>query len=279
MSTLTDYKINPLLCVITGMEHSGTTLCSQLLNGHPEVAAGVECGLLLSNIHDFNDVQPFWEWLLGFDSWNWGLTESDRDKILLATSYQEAYLHLANCKGRAHTIDALRNVFVNSPIIYDKTPRYVYTLDELIEKVDRPFLITFKSPDEALSGHLKRTQKRELFNDFINRYKRAVSQIVSAKKNFPQRVLIVRYQSLAQSHQEVMSKICEFLDFPSPVPLNLDNYNKRYGRHIVSRNSFIKSKVEYVKPILDLNWNQNRKLKKMINIINQDLIYIDKNSI
>jgi chemotaxis response regulator CheB len=31
-------KENPLACVITGMEHNGTTLVSQLLNGHPRVA-------------------------------------------------------------------------------------------------------------------------------------------------------------------------------------------------------------------------------------------------
>ncbi|MGD8629174.1 MAG: hypothetical protein PVH38_02905 [Gammaproteobacteria bacterium] len=54
-------KENPLACVITGMEHNGTTLVSQLLNGHPRVASGVECGLLSSHIVDFHKIEPFYE--------------------------------------------------------------------------------------------------------------------------------------------------------------------------------------------------------------------------
>jgi len=82
---------SPLLCVITGMENTGTTLLSQLLNAHPDVASGVECGLLLSEIYDFHRIHPFYDWLIGTRNHDWGLSQIDRKSLLKAMTYDEAF--------------------------------------------------------------------------------------------------------------------------------------------------------------------------------------------
>jgi len=126
-------KENPLVCVTTGMEHSGTTLASQLLNGHPRVASGVECGLLLSHIVDFHKIEPFYEWLCG-DGWGRALLPQHREKLLKARSYAEAYCLLGRFKGLGQEDSRLRYIFTGSNLIYDKTPRYVYQLGRIAKK-------------------------------------------------------------------------------------------------------------------------------------------------
>jgi hypothetical protein len=54
-----DIANREILCIVTGMEHSGTTHLSKILSAHPEIMSGFECGLLLSNIKDYQKVGPW----------------------------------------------------------------------------------------------------------------------------------------------------------------------------------------------------------------------------
>ena len=46
--------------LICGLEHSGTTMVSDLLREHPDVDSGFECGVLLcSQPSDFLNYEPF----------------------------------------------------------------------------------------------------------------------------------------------------------------------------------------------------------------------------
>ena len=47
----------PIIGIVTGMPNSFTTLVSQLLMCNPNIASGVECGILLSEIKDFNKIE------------------------------------------------------------------------------------------------------------------------------------------------------------------------------------------------------------------------------
>ena len=128
---------NPLICVVTGMERSGTTLISQLLNGHPRIAAGVECGLLLSSLSDFHRISPFYDWMTS-DNWGWALRPQDRARLLKARSYDEAYCLLGRLKGRAQSDPELQKIFSEADLIYDKTPSYVYKLFYIVKKIEKP---------------------------------------------------------------------------------------------------------------------------------------------
>ena len=54
---------NKILAIITGMQHSGTTYLNNVINSHSRIMSGFECGILLNQLNDFQNAQPFCEWL------------------------------------------------------------------------------------------------------------------------------------------------------------------------------------------------------------------------
>ena len=77
---------SPLLCIVTGMEHSGTTFLSNLLiNNIVQANSAFECGLLCAkdSPRNFNTVTPFYDWFSApTKAGHWGLSLEDRDYIL-----------------------------------------------------------------------------------------------------------------------------------------------------------------------------------------------------
>ena len=60
--------------LICGLEHSGTTMASDLFREHPEVDSGFECGVLLcDNPSDFLTLTPFRNHM----AVGWGINEED----------------------------------------------------------------------------------------------------------------------------------------------------------------------------------------------------------
>lgn len=247
-----------LLCVITGQEHSGTTLLSQLLNGHPDIASGVECGFLLSDITNFNLVTPFYDWLSS-TNWGWGVTKEDRDDILSSSSYTEMYDKLHRYSGRLHEDDRLKLIFKNSKYIYDKTPRYVYWLPEIMRKINRPFIVTLKTPREAIESNIKRGGNTKKI--LHSQYAPSLLNIKSALQEHPDRLLIVSYKSLASNHESIINRVKLFIGLDDEVLLNIDQYNKRFGTHINSKNSFKMSHVKYSPPSSALSASDQQALQ------------------
>ena len=88
---------NHLFCIVTGMEHSGTTWLAELLKASLEkVDGGSECGLLLAKYPaELKTIQPFYTWLctprnLGY----WGLTEEQRDRLCDSEDFVSCYRNL-----------------------------------------------------------------------------------------------------------------------------------------------------------------------------------------
>ena len=52
-----------ILAVVTGMQHSGTTYLNNIINSHSRIMSGFECGILLGELNNFENIQPFSEWL------------------------------------------------------------------------------------------------------------------------------------------------------------------------------------------------------------------------
>lgn len=263
-----------LCCVITGMEHSGTTLLSQLLHAHPVIASGPECGLLLSKIYDFDRVEPFWSWLLGKEGWSWCLRPEDRGKLLSAKSYEEAYALLARYMGRANSDRNLRKLFERAALIYDKTPAYVHCLDRVVEKVDAPFVVTFKDWLEQAASHLSRYSTLAGFSGvYIN----AIKKITAVHRRYPGRVLVVSYKSLTLNTESVMKEVGKFLSLPGDYKLTLDQYKRRYGHLISSNNSFRADRIVYSKPALSVeNPDDKKRLWRTPGKIRKELSYLNR---
>lgn len=242
------------------MEKSGTTLLSQLLNGHPNIASGVELGFLLSNILDFKYLSPFYDWMTA-DNWGWGITVQDREKLMTANSFDEMYFMLNEFKGKNHQDTYLRQLFESSEWIYDKTPKYIYHLNTVMKKVDRPFIITFKTPLEGIAGVKKRGANVDAF---LRGYARALRQITRASERAPDRLLVVKYRSLATDPTATMNAVKRFIGIDDDIELSLERYNERFGKAITSRNSFHNDVIVYTEPAPHLSESENDTLVKFM---------------
>jgi hypothetical protein len=136
--------------VICGVEHSGTTLVSDLFRQVPGIGSGFETGVLLADTPaDFAGVATHYRWFR--DSW-W-LSEDDVRHICAAPDFAVSYDRLAARAG------VLRP---GTERIFDKTPRYFVALDHCLSRIDVPFIATFKDPRAQLHSDWVRAGRPEL---------------------------------------------------------------------------------------------------------------------
>lgn len=262
----------PLVAVITGMERSGTTLLSQLLNAHPRIKSGVECGVLLSDIHDFESAKPFYDWLLPIEDkhhWGWSITHSDRRRLLTAQSYDEFYWLLNLFKGTAHCHPDIQKKFKQADLIFDKTPRYVYSLSKIMAKTPYKFLVTLKTPYEQYLSTQKYSRNGSVdLTVFKKQYLKAYDQINQCVTDYPDRILVIPYKKLAEELPVVMQQVKKFLELNDEIVLDLANYNLEVGSlfttNISNRggNSFTSDSVYYQDPFSVLTSHQLEQLEQ-----------------
>ncbi|MEM1295754.1 MAG: sulfotransferase, partial [Verrucomicrobiota bacterium] len=113
----------PLLCVVTGMEHSGTTFLSKLLTAHPTVNAAFECGILLGeNPREVLALEPWSDWFVTpIEEGHWGLTLEQFEEVAAASDWDGAY---------AKVIEHCPLFQEGENRIVDKSPRYLQDLPE-----------------------------------------------------------------------------------------------------------------------------------------------------
>ena len=225
------------------MEHSGTTLLSQLLHAHPQVASGAECGILLSKLPELDRLDPFWGWLAARHGWGWGLEEDDRQALLGAQSYAEAYQILAVNKGKKTLDPDLRRLFIASDIIYDKTPAYVFQLANVLTKIDVPCCVVVKSWREIYDSYCRKRSWE--INKTAFRYERMLDQFIAAKGLFGSRVLVILYRQLAKGNPAIMPAVSAHFRLPGNFELSLANYNDRFGKYTGVWSAMDKSNLFY----------------------------------
>ena len=116
------------------MEHSGTTLISDLFRQVPDVDAGLETGVLLSRSpREFPDEMPFAAYIL--DCW---AIDAEELAFCCDTDHFTQFYHRL-----ARTSRALKP---GTTTIFDKTPRYLSRLESCLGKTDVPFVVSCKDP-------------------------------------------------------------------------------------------------------------------------------------
>jgi len=189
----------PLKFVICGMEHSGTTLVSDLFRQVPGIDAGFEVGVLLrESPAEFVDLKPFSENIFK----GWGITEEEFRTCCTAPTHAEFYERL---KGFSRSIDP------QAEAIFDKTPRYIAQLDSCIRLVDVPFIVTHKDPRALVASDFKRAKTSEFagwYRDYMPRKRRYMKtcydQWKAAADN--SRVLRIGLEELAMNARESMER-------------------------------------------------------------------------
>lgn len=215
-----------LLCVITGMEHSGTTYQSKLLCADHDIMCGFECGLLLNSVPRFSEAKPWYELMQRPTTHgHWGISEQGMREICSAGSYEEAYRRIKQHAGEIGC-DTIRECFVAARYIIDKTPAYVFCLDSVVPKVAVPFIVMCKNARNQFKSYKKRGWG--LFR-FIRRYNMCMNAINRAVALYPDRILIVDHDRLLSDKDGTMRRVYAFIGKRYDGDLTLDAFFKRTG--------------------------------------------------
>ena len=136
-----------LAFLICGLEHSGTTMVSDLFREHPDVDSGFECGVLLcSKPSDFLTYEPFCNHMIV----GWGIDQSDFESACSAPTFEEFYSELFRFSSLIKEKSA-RNIF-------DKTPRYITDLGRVQQRSNRPIIAVVKDPRSLALSDFKRSK-------------------------------------------------------------------------------------------------------------------------
>ncbi|GAB4524015.1 MAG: hypothetical protein Fur0018_07260 [Anaerolineales bacterium] len=226
---------SPLHCLVCGYERGGTTLVGELIRQHPRMDGRFEVGFLLAEpLSAFPDMHPYARSV----KIAWGLDDDALGYVCAAPSYAEAYRRLLE---RSNLPD-------KSVRIYDKTPRYMKHLPEVMQKVDVPVVCVVRDPRGVYWSAQKHWDKSKLelerweplyrrftapdmpafvrritqriferrsdlikmdaFCEYYRTYGRACRQ---ASARFGERLLLVQYDALCAHPVEETRRIYEFL--------------------------------------------------------------------
>lgn len=203
-------KSYPLKFLISGFEHSGTTLISEIMRQHPNIDSGFEGGLLLCDrIVKFKNLEPF---ASNFKN-AWKISESDFEEICRARSYGEAYRKIRE----ASDVISKKNCD-----LFDKTPRYLQRFSDVLARVpDVKAIIIVRDMRSIMDSTLRRSGKN--VDDWMaNVYPRTLKHTLSyldgleralvSKKN-AKRVLVIRYEELILDQEAVIRNVFSHLGY------------------------------------------------------------------
>ncbi len=188
--------------VVCGLEHSGTTLISELLRQVPGVDAGFEIGALLGGSpREFPYLEPYAEHLRK----NWNLSEQTFSHCCDTNSFATFYRRLK----AATTV--LRP---GTKVMFDKTPRYLSRLSECMDKVAVPFIIAYKDPRSTVYSDFK-SSGQESFDAWFEGYAPAklgymrlhYGEFQRAKAKADKRVCPVRLEELCLNPRATCTRL------------------------------------------------------------------------
>lgn len=217
--------------VICGIEHSGTTLLSDLFRQADNLDSGFEVGVLLSNSpREFRHLENFRSQIAS----GWGIEEDQISEVCDCDTFSEFYQRLYD----------LSRVIQKPSEIFDKTPRYLAKLEECSSKLDVPFISMYKDPKSIVHSDFCRSGTND-FNDWYSRYlnsklsymRTLYSSYVrhTGDRRRSDRVRFVSLEEICLNAGEVLRGLFEFVEVDFSVRyLLLDNlrYKHTHGRSI-----------------------------------------------
>ena len=192
--------------VICGLEHSGTTLLSDVFRQVPGIYSGFEVGVLLRpSPKEFEGFDPYFTNMLS----GWRLTEAELVEACHSETYDDFY---AKVQELSEIIPS------TTSNIFDKTPRYLSCLGDCLNRTDVPFIASFKDPRSKVFSDFKRTNKANL--DFDTWYsvsdaprrrylKTCYDAYQNARVHSQDRVALVSLESLCLDVRATCERIFE----------------------------------------------------------------------
>ncbi|WP_406870106.1 sulfotransferase [Thioclava sp. 'Guangxiensis'] len=191
--------------LICGMEHTGTTLISDLFRQVAGLDSGFECGALLRDTpQEFNSLQPFRKHM----NVGWGITDAQMDDCCESPDFETFYSKLQNYAA---------NLSPDTKIIFDKTPRYLSELTAVLGREKIKTVASFKDPRGIVFSDFKRS-KQASFDEWYPEYK--IQKIAYTKKCYQEYqanssnplVCFVSLEDLALNSRQTMERMFSHVD-------------------------------------------------------------------
>jgi len=192
--------------IVCGVEHSGTTLVSDLFRQVSGLDSGFEIGVLMSDRPiDFLKLHPFVTNMLE----GWDISQIQLEEACSQNTFDEFY-------DKLKSISPL--IAAETQYIFDKTPRYLSQLSTCLKKTDKPFIVCYKDPRATVFSDYKRSKT----TDFYTWYKVYLPVKLRYLKNCYQeyelnkenaRVAFISLEELALNARNSMQRLFEHVDF------------------------------------------------------------------
>ncbi|MDT9188906.1 MAG: sulfotransferase [Limnospira sp. PMC 894.15] len=217
----------PLAAILCGFERGGTTLVSEILRQHPLLDSGFECGFLLGKeLNEFPSIQPYCNML----KTGWRVNDSDLNNyICKSTTWLEGYSRL---------LEKSKIIPNKNTWIFDKTPKYMKFLPDILEKVPGiPCVVIVRDPRALLWSWVKRSPWKDKLDQWQEKnlkancdrylsYGRGWREAI--EKGFGSQILLVQHERLCCCPVEESKKIFDFIGFDFD-PAYLSFLDKRYS--------------------------------------------------
>ena len=198
--------------IITGLEHTGTTITGRLVMNAPCLVGATETGFLLADSpQDIGDVYPWYDWNIddGKDTdkkkMMYLLSPEAYEKMKAAKNFSEMYYIL---RENSHLFNNLNDKYddgreCEKPTrIVDKTPRYVRPkyLEKILIKTPGVPVLILKKPLNKTRIDITKEQYDEVFDN-----------VKKMMKKYPGRIKILHYEKFTENPEKVMGEVFEFL--------------------------------------------------------------------
>ena len=201
--------MNPTLkFIVCGLEHSGTTMVSDLFREHPQVESGFECGVLLcERPKDFLTFEPFCNHM----QVGWKINQNDFSYACEASDFISFYQRLFERSGVVKD---------NNPsTIFDKTPRYITQLVTVQSRLNLPIIAIIKDPRSlALSDFKRSKQSTEMIDQWYEEWKKSkIAYMRSAYEGYQYawkdpNCLVVKLEDICFDAKNTVKSMFEFVD-------------------------------------------------------------------
>ncbi|MBR8827194.1 MAG: sulfotransferase [Gomphosphaeria aponina SAG 52.96 = DSM 107014] len=221
----------PLAAIVCGFERGGTTLISEILRQHPQLDSGFEGGFLLvkEKPAEFLSLEPY---CTNFKR-GWKVNDSELEYICAAETWTQVYQRI---------LEKATILTHKEGWIFDKTPKYMEQLSQVMEKVPGvPAIVIVRDPRAIMWSWAKRAENPQSwmrnnlenacrrYMSYANGYKQAVAN------GLGDRILLVQYENLCIHKHRETKKIFDFLklDFQeSYISFDGVNFPNVYGNEV-----------------------------------------------
>jgi hypothetical protein len=146
--------------IICGLEHSGTTVVSDIFRQHVGCDSGWECGVLLCDSHrEFENFDPFSKNILK----GWGVSKQQLKDACLSDTISGFY----DLLYKSSSIKGISDAYIR----FDKTPRYISNLREIHENINIPVIAVTKDLRSIVASDFKRSRlNQDQFDEWYKKY-------------------------------------------------------------------------------------------------------------